>query len=141
LSIAGVMTAAVPAPTWRPVEFRLAERSPGAGLTPAKIANQTDTIYLHQKIELDDRDFSGADIEKGPYGQWSVSLKLNPGGEKKVRVLTQKYRKRTLAIIVNGVVVAAPVIFGPLPEDDRLHIEGAFTEAEASRLARQLATK
>jgi preprotein translocase subunit SecD len=136
-----VVTAVNSAPVKpRPLEFHLAEPDRAKGLIRMRIEGRTGFIYLHPKIELDDRDIERAVPVKGQLGEPAVQVKLTSSGFSKMRDLTRKYQKRMLAIVASGKVVATPIIIGE-QVDELLDIEGSFTQEETEALAAALNTK
>ena len=137
--VAGILLACGPPPVrnWRRVEFHLAEYEAAPGLIPAKIAGQNTPVFLHERVELDDRDLDGATLAKGEYGLSLVRVQLTKAGKTKLHHLFETYQKRFIAIVIGGRVVAVPRISGALT-DDFLEITGNLTEDEAARLTKSL---
>ncbi len=137
-----LLTPAIQAATQqaRPVEFHLAKRQPGKGLYAARVVGKEETVYLRKRVELDDRDIGSVEVRKGPHGESTVRMYLTPRGLQKMRTLCAGNLGETLAIVVEGEVIADPVIKDP-PTDEIVDIEGVFSEAQATKLARQLSRR
>ena len=113
------------------LELRRAETQPAEGLVEATITGTKTKIYLHKTVELSNADIESARVigEDGP----SVEVTFTALGRGKAAKLSKEHRGKPLAILVDGKVVAAPVVrtdLGPA-----VLITGQFTKAEAGRLA------
>ncbi len=105
----------VTAPNWSQVpvsiELRLAEGAPASGLTPAKVYGQGKTVYLHPKPELSNSDIARVEAVKTRIGQglilqvWHTKV-----GARRLAELTARHIGDSLAILINSVVVAVPMI-------------------------------
>ncbi len=136
LAVAGLALAlpVVAQDTPRPrVEFRRAETSRADGLTEAVIAGTTEKVYLHKTVEL-----TGADIEvarvAGEAKDLSIEVTFTDGGAKKAAKVSAGHADRPLAVLVDGKVIAAPVVRAKLGRTVR--ITGHFTAEEAAKLVK-----
>lgn len=67
---------------------------------------------------------------------WSIHVKLNEGAGDALRRLTKMHLNQKLAIVVEGKVIAAPVIRSEIGKD--VMISGNFSKDDAERLAQLL---
>ncbi|WP_342234700.1 SecDF P1 head subdomain-containing protein [Inquilinus sp. OTU3971] len=126
---------AVP-PVTAAIEFRLAQAEPGPGLTA--VEKDGRTLYLQPQVIISTPDIASAEQSFDPlWGQPVVSLELNSAGRDRLAAFTATHIGRTLAIIVDGALVTAPVIQSVIP-DGRLQISGVQSLAEAMDLAGKL---
>jgi preprotein translocase subunit SecD len=87
-----------------------------------------ETVLTNAVIET-------ADVERNDFGEWAVWVTLTEEGADVIGAFSREHLNEPLAIVVDGVVVATPVINSPLGE--QLVVVGGFKEAEAQRLAIQ----
>jgi preprotein translocase subunit SecD len=123
--------------TRRLIEFHLAESENSKGLLPAHVLGAARVVYLHPKVELDDRDIESAIVVKGPLGEPAIQVHLRPSGFRKMAALSRGYQHKMIAIVANDKVISTPVILGELV-DELLDITGSFSPEEATRLAEAL---
>jgi preprotein translocase subunit SecD len=69
-------------------------------------------------------------------GRWMIAFELKPEGAKIFGDFTEKHIGEPVAIVLDGVVLSAPVVQSRLDKDGV--IQGNFTEAETKVLAAQL---
>lgn len=83
---------------------------------------------------------TGADLQAAvaqtEFGNWFISFELTPNGAAIFGPFTQSHIGQPLALVLDGVVLSAPVIEARL--DTGGVIQGNFTEQEAKQLALQL---
>jgi preprotein translocase subunit SecD len=137
LLVAAGLTLALPAvaddaPKAR-VEFRRAETAPAPGLTEAVVAGTKDKVYLHKAADLTGADVASAKVG-GTAGARTIDLTFTPAGGKKLAKVSEEHADKPLAVVVDGRVLAAPVIRARLGTS--VLISGQFTEEEASKLAK-----
>ena len=94
------------------------------------------------KFDLDPAVISADDVARAraneiPSGEWVVLVKLNEAGAGKLGVLTAEAIGRQVAAVVDGLVVAAPVVQERVTSGD-VQIAGRFTEADATDLAERI---
>jgi protein-export membrane protein SecD len=77
-----------------------------------------------------------AAVAQTDVGQWFISFELTPAGAQIFGPYTESHINQPMAIVLDGVVISAPVIRDRL--DTGGVIEGSFTEQEAKQLALQL---
>jgi hypothetical protein len=115
-------------------EMRLAEETPAAGLEEVVIVGRDQALYLHPESVVTNSDISRAQVRPGATAaEFSVSISFNPEGAAKLMRATQSHLGRPVAILVDGEVVAAPVVRGPISTS--AIVNGNFTRVEAERIA------
>ena len=119
------------------LEFRLAAREPGEGLTPMAVAGGDGTVYPHERVELSTDDVASARLTQDGGGRPSVEVTFTQEGAKRFAELTRKNVGRSLAIMVDGQVISAPTIRSEI-RGGRALITGSFTLEEAKRIAEGL---
>ena len=96
----------------------------------------TQGWYVVEKTPIITRsDLQYARAEPVIYrGGYNVSLKLRPRAAENFREWTKANSGNYLAIVLDGVVISAPVVKGEIPNGDVI-IEGDFTKEEAENLS------
>jgi preprotein translocase subunit SecD len=124
----------------RPVEFHLADEKPSPGFIAASLPGEAIVVYLHPRIELDDRDIVTASVVTGPDGGPAVKLKLTRSGVRKLNALVDRYQLKfqRLAIMSADRIVSAPFIEG-WTVGDSIDILGISTQRDAIALAQAIA--
>ena len=118
-----------------------------------RVRGKDDSVcYVCDDVELSMDDFVSARVSKLPFneGFYEVSAKLTPEGRGRLARLTRDYKPhgaknssnqgRALAIVVNGELVAAPIIMTEIDMGEFI-ITGKFTKEEAVNLAAALNSK
>jgi preprotein translocase subunit SecD len=105
----------VTAPNWSQVpvsiELRLAQGAPGSGLAAAAVYGQGKTVYLHQKSELSNSDMARVEAVKTRIGKGLIlQVWHTKTGARRMAELTARHIGDSLAILINSVVVAVPMI-------------------------------
>ena len=77
------------------------------------------------------------DVEEASADGFHVILRLNEPGSERLRLATERYQGRRLAVVVDGRVVAAPEIMQPI-HDGIVAIPGLMMEVEAFHLAKRI---
>jgi hypothetical protein len=114
-------------------EVRLAETQAGSQLREATIAGTGDTIYLYEESVVTNSDIAAARaVEGDPPGTFAVMVKFTPEGASKMLHATQEHLGRPVAILIDGEVVAAPVVRSAISTSAQ--ITGHFTRAEVDRI-------
>ena len=114
-----------PVPDWQRVpvslELRLAESAPGAGLLPAVVYGQSDTLYLHEEPRLSDSHIARIEAAK-TMGEKGLVLAVwfTKAGARQLADMTGHHIGDTLAVLINSVVVSAPVIQETMGGDTKL---------------------
>jgi hypothetical protein len=114
-------------------EVRLAERKPAPGLKEAKVAGIGDLIYLHDEVILTNSDIAQAKVIPQANGSYFwIGVTLNPAGAKKMHTFTESHIGKVTAILIDGEVVATPMVNSPIAES--AVIDGHFTKKEAEKI-------
>ncbi|MDR3049899.1 MAG: protein translocase subunit SecD [Elusimicrobiota bacterium] len=96
---------------------------------------ERSSIYILDKAQLTGAYLVNAKVEfTGQFGQPIVGIEFNKDGAKIFSDVTDRYRDRQLAIVLDSVVQSAPVIRARIP-DGRAIIEGNFNQDDAKLLA------
>jgi preprotein translocase subunit SecD len=118
------------------VELRRAEYESAPGLTEAKVMGTEKTIYLHASPDLTNDDIASAcfvEVLDNGVGRPTVEVTFTEQGQQKMAKLSKAHLQKPLAILVDGQVVAAPVIRSELGKT--VQITGTFSKAEAVKIA------
>ena len=113
-------------------EVRLAEDGPGPGLREAKVSGTDRSIYLHEEAIVTNGDISEARVIHVD-AAYTVGIKFNKAGAKKMREATAKHIGKPVAILLDGQVVMTPVLRSPI--DTAAEISDSFTKTEAEKVA------
>jgi SecD-like export protein len=114
-------------------EVRLAEENPTPGFRAAGISGAGRQIYIYSEPVVANSDIVQARVVQGDSASvFGVSLTFNAEGAAKMLRATQSHIGRPLAILVDGEVVAAPVVRAPVTT--AAIISGNFARAEAERI-------
>ena len=116
------------------IEFRRAESKPAEGLTEAMVAGTKDKVYLHKLADAGNDDIAEARAKEDGQGKPAVEIIFTREGAKKMAKLSEQHKDRPLAILVDGKVIAAPIVRAKFSE--RAIITGNFTQAEVDRLVK-----
>ena len=129
-------------PDWRRVpvslELRLAESAPAPGLLPAAVYGQPDTLYLHPHPRLSDSHIARVEAAKTMGDKGLVlAVWFTKAGARQLADMTGQHIGDTLAVLINSVVVSAPVIQETMGGDTKLpsHIGVPLDPAAARQLA------
>ncbi len=123
------------------------------GYSLMRVRGKDDSVcYVLDDVELSMDDFVSARASKSLFNEdiYEVSAKLTPEGRGRLARLTRDYKPhgaknssnqgRALAIVVNGELVAAPIIMTEIDMGEFI-ITGKFTKEEAVNLAAALNSK
>jgi len=114
-------------------EIRLAEDHASAGLREVRTAGSDRVIYLHQEIIVTNEDIAQSRVVQGNGpSRFGVNVEFNASGAQKMRQATADHVGRPVAILIDGDVVAAPVVRSAISTSGV--ISGDFTKAEAERI-------
>jgi len=114
-------------------EVRLAEELPSPGLREARIAGLNRAVYLHQEIIVTNDDIAQGSVVQGDRpSRFGVGVEFNASGAQKMRQATAGHIGRPVAILIDGEVVAAPIVRSPISTS--AVISGDFTKVEAERI-------
>ena len=114
-------------------EVRLAEDQPTPGLREARVDGSDRVVYLHEETIVTNDDIEQSRVVQGDgSSDFGVAVQFNAAGAQKMRQATAGHVGRPMAILVDGVVVAAPVVRAVIGTS--AVINGVYTEAEAERI-------
>ena len=117
-------------------ELRLAEPEPVRGLAfEATVKDSDRKIFLHYTVVITNADIKSASVVETA-GRFDVAVTLTPEGVGKMAAATSRHVGRPLAVILDGEVVAAPMVKEPI--GSRLVFGAHFTAADAKRIATAL---
>ncbi len=92
-------------------EVRLAEETSAPELEPPITLPSGRTIYLHETAVVTNADIAEARVVQGDSrSTFAVEVTLNADGAKKMWLATSNHVGRHVAILIDGKVVAAPVV-------------------------------
>ena len=114
-------------------EVRLAEDSPVTGLTEAPVEGSNQKIYLYAETLASNEDVTSTRTMPVNAGRFGVAVEFNAEAAARMERATAKHNGRPLALILDGRVVAAPIVRGTIGRSAVL--EGNYSEAEARRIA------
>ncbi len=107
---------AAPAPkTSVRLEFRRAETEPAEGLEETTDPSSGKKIYLHKTAEVTAEDIATASIEKQECEAY-LKLVFTEKGKAKVEKLTKEHRDKPMAVLLDGKLLAAPIIYSTITE-------------------------
>jgi preprotein translocase subunit SecD len=118
-------------------EIRRAETKAGDGLIEATVPGSANKIYVHKTADIVAADVATARVTNDE--KPAVEIEFTEQGHKKVTQLTEKHLGKPLAIMVNGKVIAAPVVRSAI--ESKAMITGNFTREEAERIASAIKPK
>lgn len=114
-------------------ELRLAEDHPSPGLREARIAGSDLVVYLHQEIIVTNDEIAQSSVVQGDGpSRFGINVQFNTAGTQKMRQATASHVGRPVAILIDGEVVAAPVLRSPISTS--AVISGNYTKAEAETI-------
>ncbi len=103
------------APDWKRVpvslDLRLDEGSPAPGLVPAALYGQGKTVYLHPDAQLSNTDIVRVEAVKTRIGKGLIlQIWLTRAGASRLKQATGRHIGDSLAVLIDSVVMAVPVI-------------------------------
>jgi preprotein translocase subunit SecD len=113
------------------VEVRRAESKPTEGYTEATVRGTANKVYVSNQAGLITKDIAQARLV-----DTSVELAFTREGQKKLAVLSKQQLNKPVAIIVDGEVIAAPVVRSRLR--DKAVISGQFSRPELEKLVKRI---
>ena len=120
-------------------EVRLAEAQPVPGLIVGRVVGSGHTIYLHPEMIVTNDDIAQSWLlEDGP-DRFSIHVELLAAGAERMRHATAAHIGRPIAILIDGKVVAAPVVRDTV--SNSAVITGDFTRNEAERITDGIAIR
>jgi preprotein translocase subunit SecD len=122
------------APAATMLEVRLAETAPGPGLVEAAVPDSSEKVYLHREAVVTNADVVQATVVPGiTSANFNVAVTFNDAGAAKMARATAAHLNKPVAILINGRVVAAPVVRAQI--SGQAVISGDFNRAQASAIA------
>ena len=118
------------------LEIRLAEVVPAAGLTVATVDGTGQAIYLESSALVTTSDVTQARVLEAEGGRFSVDVTLSDEASQRMSRATAAHIGRPLAILLDGRVVAAPVVRSPIGRSALF--TGNFTRAQADAIVNRL---
>jgi hypothetical protein len=118
-------------------EVRLAETQPVPGLIVARVVDSGRTIYLHPEMVVTNDDIAQSWVVQDGPDRFGISVELLEAGAQRMRQASAAHLGRPVAILIDGEVVAAPVVRAVI--SNSAMISGEFTRAEAERIAEGIA--
>ena len=123
-------------------ELHAVADKPGANTReyPQSKANMVapENLPLESEVLLDGSALRSARVEHGEgNGAPGIYIELTDAGKERLANVTTKYVHKKLGIVLNGHLVSAPIVNGPILGGS-LMISGNFTEAEAAELVARL---
>ena len=114
------------------LEVRLAETGFSPGLREVAL-DATRKIYLQEDVVVSNIDVERAEVARDAGATFSVVVAFTAAGAAKMRRATSDHIGRPLALLVDGKVIAAPVVRAAIGGSAVLN--GLFTRSEADRIA------
>jgi preprotein translocase subunit SecD len=115
-------------------EVRRAETRPAKGLTEAVVQGTGQKVYLHKDVALSNKDVARARIKQEPGQAPAVEVTFTDQGAERVAKLTERHQGKPLAILLDGKVVATPVLRATISGGQAV-ITADFTRERAERIA------
>jgi len=115
------------------LEVRLAESSPAAGLVEAVVQGTDRKVYLRPGAVVTGADVTSAQVIDAGGGRYSVGVAFSATASNRLAESTKIHLGRPVAILLNGRVIAAPVVRSMIR--DSAVISGDFSKDEAERIA------
>lgn len=116
------------------VEFHWAETTRGKGLTEAIKPEHGGKIYLHREIIIANKDILNAVAVKHPddIDQYQIELTFTQQAAERMKKESQLHIGKLMAILINGKVIAAPLVLTALY--DKADITGTITREQAEKI-------
>jgi preprotein translocase subunit SecD len=127
-------TGQTPGPVVTAFEMRLAEKAPSPGLVEAAVPDSPEKVYLHREAIVTNADVVRASVVPGITSvNFNVAVTFNSAGAAKMATATAAHLNKPVAILINGRVVAAPLVRAQI--SDQAVISGDFDRSQASAIA------
>ena len=133
----GALWRAVTPPAFAAMRFevRLAEVVPAPGLREAPVGLQPRLVYVHDEAILTNAEIAGALVVAGASPeQFGVEIRLSERGSASMRAATRNHIGRPVALMLDGLVVAAPTVRSEIGDVGVL--TGDYSRSEAERIVR-----
>jgi hypothetical protein len=106
----------------------------------SKLRNNPDDLYLYAiRTKEEEATLENNDIERATVYYPDIAFEFNTNGAAKWARMTRQNTGRYIAIILDGSVIIAPAVYGPI-EGGKTTMHTNFTPDEANNLAAQLRT-
>jgi preprotein translocase subunit SecD len=123
------------------VQFFLIYEAPASDLAERKVEATGETVFLAAKPDLTNADIAWAEMQVDPISSRpSVLVHFTPVGTDKLAALTKQNIGRRMAIILDGRVLATPLITSEIG-DGRATLQGFKSAGEAQWVADSLAQR
>jgi len=119
------------------LQFRIAEEEPGPGLTEFVSGPSGTHLFLHPEAFVSEADVDSAAVVRLE-GQTGIAVLLTSAGAQRLAEITEQNVGKRCGVVLNGKLVSSPRILDPI-RGGRAVITADFTEAQAQRIARELA--
>gem|GEM_PF-2151062 len=97
------------------VELRLAQGASGPELVGREVYGQGRTVYLEPQAQISNTDIARVEAVKTRIGKGLIlQVWYTKSGARKIAELTRQHIGDSLAVLINSVVVAIPVIQEPI---------------------------
>ncbi len=116
------------------------ENNPATRST-AILVSKDNRAYLVGPNEISPSPVASAAANVSQNGMFAIDIQMSKQGTADFNTMATRNAGKQVAIVVDDVVISAPVVNGPDFPDGRIQITGNFTEAEASALAQGLASE
>ena len=127
-------TAQTARPATTAFEMRLAEAEPSPGLVEAAVPDSPTKVYLHREAIVTNADVVQARVIPGiTSANFNVAVTFNSAGASKMARATASHLDKPVAILINGRVIAAPIVRSQI--SDQAVISGDFDNSQASAIA------
>lgn len=120
------------------VELHWAEMALSKGLTEARVPKTGERLYLHKEALITNEDIIEAQAVEDPYikGGYKVNLVFTKKAAERMMKASKLHNGQRLAILVDGLVISAPIIHGSIY--DKVSITGEMDKDEAQSIAKSL---
>jgi preprotein translocase subunit SecD len=115
------------------LEMRVVEESPAPGLEAVTVSS-TETIYLHREAVVRNEDIAEVRAVPGNTpSTFGIEIVFNTRRAERMSRATRTHIGRRLAILIDGQVVALPILRSPIGKF--AVIDADYTRSEAERIA------
>lgn len=121
-------------------ELRRAETEPARELVEAVVERSGEKVYLHKEVVVTNSDIVEARVVEGfTLGDLSINVTFTKEASERVANATAQHIGKPMAILFDGKVVSAPILWEKLSE--RAQISGSFKKEEAERVVNGINSK
>lgn len=116
-------------------EVRLAEDTAAPGLREAPVGTEPRVVYLHDRVVVSNDDIAAASVVLGRDGErYGIEIRLSANGSETMRAATRTHLGRPIALLIDGLVAAAPIVRSEIGDVGLL--SGHYDKRDAERLVR-----